>query len=65
MTRNFEKELVGLMQRYCTENKSDTPAYILGRYLSDCLYSFERNVRERDELYDFDSCIRPTTGLGG
>ena len=45
----FEQELRKLINRESTENRSDTPDFILAEYLHSCLVAFENatNARER------------------
>lgn len=47
----FYVELTSLLNRHSVENGSDTPDYILARYLMGCLDTFERAVRQRDSWY--------------
>jgi hypothetical protein len=44
----FEKELEQLINKYSMENGSDTPDYILAKYLSNCLEVFNDAVTSRD-----------------
>ena len=37
---NFEQELKDIINRYSKENGSNTPDFILGEYLTDCLKTF-------------------------
>jgi len=45
----FEKDLTNLINHHCLENGSDTPDFILARYLTNCLKAFN------DATQDFDS----------
>jgi hypothetical protein len=47
----FEKELTTLLNRYNKENGSNTPDFILARYMSECLASFNNAVYERAKWY--------------
>lgn len=47
----FERELVGLINRYSQENESDTPDYILANYLLDCLAAYNRALQIRERWY--------------
>jgi hypothetical protein len=40
----FEKELAELINRYSGEKLSDTPDFILARFLNDCLQAYNRAV---------------------
>jgi len=44
----FEKELEQLINRHSMENSSDTPDYILAKYLYNCLQVFNDAVTSRD-----------------
>ncbi len=48
----FEKELTMLINKYSIENGSDTPDFILARYLIKCLHAYEVTVGNRDEWFD-------------
>jgi len=47
----FLKELENLVNRYSIENESNTPDFILARYLRECLVAFAVAVRERETWY--------------
>ncbi len=47
----FENELDNLINCHSMENGSDTPDYILARYLRDCLETWNRAVRRRENWY--------------
>lgn len=49
--KEFEKELVNLINRYSRENLSDTPDHILAEYLINCLNSFNSAVNKRTDWY--------------
>lgn len=40
----FEKELTSLINKHSMENGSDTPDFILSRYLTSCLKSWDQNT---------------------
>jgi hypothetical protein len=44
-------ELAAVLNRYCAENVSDTPDFILASYLLECLECFDRAVRQREAWY--------------
>jgi hypothetical protein len=48
---NFENELATLINRYSKENESNTPDFILARYMSDCLEAFTKASRNRESWY--------------
>lgn len=48
---NFEKELQHLINRYSLENGSNTPDFILAKYLVSCLESFNNTVKSRQKWY--------------
>jgi len=47
----FRKELAELINNYSKENGSDTPDFILARYLDNVLQNFDAAVKEREEWY--------------
>jgi len=51
METNFRKELEQLVNKYSKENGSDTPDFILARYLENVLDNFDAAVKEREEWY--------------
>lgn len=51
MNEEFRKELQDLINRHSMENGSDTPDFILARYLVNCLEVFDRAVMDRDQWY--------------
>ena len=50
---NFESELNDLINRYSIENESDTPDYLLAKYLIDCLKVYANIVKKRDQWFSF------------
>jgi hypothetical protein len=48
----FEKELTILINKYSIENESDTPDYLLAKFLVKCLHAYGVTVLNRDEYYD-------------
>lgn len=48
---SFQKDLEDLINRHSMENTSDTPDFILARYMNDCLQAFERAVVRREQWY--------------
>ncbi len=47
----FERDLASLLNRYCRENQSDTPDFILAEYLISCLESWNFAVVAREMWY--------------
>lgn len=47
----FRTELEGLINSHCMENGSDTPDYILAKYLDRCLDNFNQTISDREEHY--------------
>lgn len=47
----FEEELQWLINRYSKENASDTPDFILAKYLQDCLESYNSAVQAREKWF--------------
>lgn len=48
----FESELTQLINKYCLENLSDTPDYILARHLVGCLYIFNSSIGSREDWFE-------------
>jgi len=48
---DFTRELQILINRFSKEKDSDTPDFILARYIYLCLYAFSVATRERDGWY--------------
>jgi hypothetical protein len=51
LPNSFLSELTHLINRYCKENASNTPDYILAEYLCSCLDVFSTTVRSREQWY--------------
>jgi len=47
----FRAQLEYLINRYSMENGSNTPDYILARYLIGCLNAFNQATKDRDSWY--------------
>lgn len=60
----FEKELTSLINRYSMENTSDTPDYILARYMLSCLIHFNAAVNRREKWFGRKENISLTGQLG-
>lgn len=59
MKTPFEQELESLINRHSRENGSNTPDFILARYMLACLEAFEEATQKRDSWYD----IAPEPGI--
>ena len=46
--QDFEQALMDLINRYSKENDSNTPDYILAKYLISCLNAFNTAVNSRE-----------------
>lgn len=44
-------QLSALLNAHSVENASDTPDFILSRFMLDCLEAFERAHRDREQFY--------------
>ena len=47
----FCEELTALINKYSMENGSDTPDFILGQYLVDCLKAYDVALVRREHWY--------------
>lgn len=47
----LKDELIDLINKKSRENTSNTPDFILGEYLMNCLESFEKAIKSRDSWY--------------
>jgi len=56
-----KKELSALINRLSLENLSDTPDWILGEYLFNCLIAFSEVAKARDKWY---SGVREDNKMG-
>lgn len=52
METEFEKRLAALINEYSKENDSDTPDFILARYLNEVLKNFNAAVMDREQWYN-------------
>ncbi len=48
----FEQELESLLNRWNQEAGSDTPDFILARYIKNCLTAFDGAVNAREQWYE-------------
>lgn len=44
----FEKDLAAVINRHCKENGSNTPDFVLARYLANCLDAYEAALRHKE-----------------
>ena len=51
MESQFQKDLASLINEYSKENDSDTPDFILARYLNAVLDNFNAAVLDREQWY--------------
>ena len=56
----LEQELAAVLNRYSCENESNTPDFLLARFLLGCLRAWDESVRRRERWYGRD----PNTGPG-
>jgi hypothetical protein len=49
---SFEKDLESLINKYSKENESNTPDYILAKYMLRSLENFNLTLKERSEWYN-------------
>lgn len=47
----FQEELRQVINRHSKEGGSDTPDYILAKYLEDCLTAYNRTVQARESWF--------------
>ena len=58
----FQEDLTSLINRHSAENGSNTPDFILAKYLGGCLDAFNAAVSDRERWYERDPA---TATLGG
>lgn len=61
MTSDLRKEVEAAVNRASAENGSNTPDFILAKFLTDSLAAFDTAVSRRDKWYG----ISPEPGWGG
>jgi len=47
----FRKEIENTINKFCMENESNTPDFILAEYLMDCLEAFDKATEKRTKWY--------------
>ncbi len=50
----FEKELESILNRYSKENASNTPDFMLAKYLSVCLENYNETIKARDKWFNIN-----------
>lgn len=53
----FENDLCTIINKHSMENESNTPDYILARYLMKCLENFNTTVDVRNKWYGTDQAV--------
>jgi len=49
--KDLEHELADMLNRHSAENDSNTPDFLLARYLMGCLDNWNATVKARDDWY--------------
>ena len=49
MRTDFKSELTGLINKYSIDNKTNTPDFILAKYVQCCIDAYEIAVKEASE----------------
>lgn len=52
--KEFEEALRELLNKTSQENGSNTPDFILARYLIDCLNAYNKATNRRDKWYGYN-----------
>ncbi len=55
--RTFEQDIEQIINARCLENESMTPDFILASYLKDCLATWNKATRERDQWWSHKPSI--------
>jgi len=53
-THPFQDALRELINKHSMENESDTPDFILARYMFACLSNYQNTVKSRDTWFGVD-----------
>lgn len=48
---SLKDDIQNMLNQNCRENESNTPDFILARYLIACLVAFEEGVKDRENWY--------------
>lgn len=59
MYKSLQDALREIINRYSRENESNTPDYILAKFMNECLVAFEEATKDRDKWYG----IKPVPGV--
>lgn len=59
----FEKDIQTLINRHSMENGSDTPDFILAKYLKGCLDTYNATVTAREKWYGRAPKLANAAGL--
>lgn len=51
MPKDLKKEITTILNRACRENKSNTPDFILAKFMLSCLKAGENLINEREKYY--------------
>lgn len=52
--RDLREDLDQILSEYHQDNNSQTPGFILARYVTDCLKAFDRATRKRTKWFACD-----------
>lgn len=52
MMDSFERRLEALINEFSRENESNTPDFILARYMNECFSAFVRATNRRDSWFN-------------
>lgn len=50
---SFERDLACVINRYSKENDSNTPDFILAKFIEGCMASYAEALKARDKWFDF------------
>lgn len=62
MQKEFEEELTALINKHSRENESNTPDFIIARFMIDAYYAFVKGVNRRAQWYGVNGEGRAGTG---
>lgn len=49
---SLERDLSALLNRYCAENLSNTPDFILAQFMLECLAAWNYGIAKREAWYN-------------
>ncbi len=64
MNKTLEKELEVLINKYSQENISDTPDFILARFMLSCLNAWNIGIQQRETWHGRDARPSPDLSKG-